>query len=309
MTQFVVLLLASLAQAQTPTPAAPTASRPPVRTIISIYDLKSRSARVLYEADQHYEAPNWSPDGRYLLINGGGKLYRLPLAGGPPEPVDLGDLAAVNNDHGISPDGRHYAISARGPQGGSEVYVTNAQGGERRRLSTKAPSYFHGWSPDGQWLAFTSKRDADYNLYRVAVTGGPEQQLTADPGYDDGPDYSPDGKWIYFNSERAEGWDLYRIPATGAGPGDQLTERLTRDAYEDWFPHPSPNGKQIVFISFEKGTKGHPANQHVVLRMMPASGKGKPKIIHRLFGGQGTMNVNSWSPDSRKFAFVSYQLK
>lgn len=303
----VLLLLVAPVWSQTLTP--PTPARPPVRSIISIYDTKSRSVRVLYEADQHYEAPNWSPDGRYLLINGGGKLYRLPLAGGSPQPVDLGDLAAVNNDHGISPDGKHYAISARGPEGGSEVYVTNSQGGERRRLSTKAPSYFHGWSPDGQWLAFTSKREADYNLYRVAVTGGPEQQLTADPGYDDGPDYSPDGKWIYFNSERAEGWDLYRIPATGAGPGDKLTERLTRDAYEDWFPHLSPNGKQIVFISFEKGTKGHPSNQNVVLRMMPANGKGEPQIIQRLFGGQGTMNVNSWAPDSRKFAFVSYQLK
>ncbi len=298
-------LLASFAVSQQP-PAPP---RPPVRSIISIFDVKSRAVRVLHEADQHFEAPNWSPDGKYLLINGGGKLYRLPLAGGAPMAVDLGDLAAVNNDHGISPDGKHYAISARGPQGSSEVFVSNAQGGERRRLSTKAPSYFHGWSPDGQWLAFTSKREADYNLYRVPLGGGPEEQLTADPGYDDGPDYSPDGKWIYFNSERADGWDLYRIPATGAGPGDKLTQRLTSDAYEDWFPHPSPNGKQIVFISFEKGTKGHPANQNVVLRMMPANGKAKPVIIHRLFGGQGTMNVNSWAPDSRQFAFVSYQLK
>lgn len=305
MRYFAFFLLASLALGQQTAPV----SRPPVRSIISIYDVKSRSVRVLYEADQHFEAPNWSPDGKYLLINGGGKLYRLPLAGGAPEAVDLGELAGVNNDHGISPDGKRYAISARGPLGSSEVFVSNAQGGERRRLTTKAPSYFHGWSPDGQWLAYTAKRDQDFNLYRVPLAGGPEEQLTADPGYDDGPDYSPDGQWIYFNSERADGWDLYRIPATGAGPGDKLTERLTSDAYEDWFPHPSPNGKQIVFISFEKGTKGHPANQNVVLRMMPAKGPAKPVIIHRLFGGQGTMNVNSWAPDSRQFAFVSYQLK
>ncbi len=103
---------------------------------------------------------------------------------------------------------------------------------------------------------------------------------------------------------------LAHSPA-GGGPDDKNAEQITKDEFEDWFPHISPDGKKMVLISFEKGTQGHPANQNVMLRMMPVS-HGKPdaskiKVIARLFGGQGTMNVNSWSPDSRYFAYVSYE--
>jgi Tol biopolymer transport system component len=186
------------------------------------------------------------------------------------------------------------------------------------------PSYFHGWSPDAKWLAFVGERNNNFDIYRIPVTGGQEERLTTDPGFDDGPDYSVDGKWIYINSNRAGGWDIWRFPADGARPGDSKAERITNDAQEDWFPHPSPDGKWIAFLSFPPGTPGHDTKTSVHLRMMPATQPPVPaasaassaiedwsdsiQILTEFFGGQGTINVNSWSPDSRKFAFVSYRL-
>jgi Tol biopolymer transport system component len=157
-------------------------------------------------------------------------------------------------------------------------------------------------------LAYCADREKNFDIYDIPVEGGEERRLTVHPGYDDGPDYSPDGKWIYFNSDRSGSWDVWRIPASGAGPDDRLAERITSDDLEDWFPHPSPDGRWIVFLSFEKGTKGHPPDKNVVLRLMPANG-GAPREIGKFFGGQGTINVNSWSPDSRRFAYVSYSPK
>jgi TolB protein len=180
-----------------------------------------------------------------------------------------------------------------------------------RQVTELIPSYYHGWSPDGRTLAYCAKRGDNFDLYAIPVSGGPEKRLTEHAGYDDGPDYSPDGKWIYFNSDRSGSWDIWRIPADGAGSGDARAERVTQDDFEDWFPHPSPDGRWMVFISFPKGTKGHPADKDVVLRRMPMPGNTLTAApiteVVRLFGGQGTMNVNSWSPDSRRFAYVSYE--
>ena len=285
------------------------------QSIISVYDLRTSAVEVLYKTNQHFEAPNWSPDGKYLLINADGGLWRLELDKKPaadPAKIDLGTLTGCNNDHGISRDGKFFAISARGKGAkASQVYVSNADGSNVRLITPLAPSYFHGWSPDGKWLAFVGQRDNNFDLYWVSPAGGADERLTSHAGYDDGPDYSPDGKWIYFNSDRSGSWDIWRMPAKGAGKDDKNAQQLTKDEYEDWFPHPSPDGKWLVFLSFTKGVKGHPGGQDVVLRMMPMPGaKLKPaeiKVILKLFGGQGTMNVNSWAPDSKRFAFVSYK--
>ena len=179
-------------------------------------------------------------------------------------------------------------------------------------MTPPAPSYFHGWSPDGKFLAFVGQREGKFELYRVPVEGGAEQRLTSKGGYDDGPEYSPDGKWIYFNSNRSGGWDIWRMPPEGAGAGDAKAERVTSDEWEDWFPHFSPNGKLMLVFSFPKGTENHNDKMAgVVLRLMPAPGKklkpAKLETIVTFFGGQGTINVNSWSPDSKKFAYVVYE--
>lgn len=295
-------------------PLPQTSARPRVRSKLSIYNLQDNSIQVLYSADKLFEAPNWSPDGKYFLINSGGNLYRVTLDanGAEPERIDLGGITGCNNDHGISPDGNSIALSARSGSPGSQVYLANADGSGLRLMTPAWPSYYHGWSPDGKWLAYTAQRDGNFDVYRVPMTGGVEQRLTSHPGLDDGPDYSPDGRWIYVNSDRTGNFDIWRFPADGAGPGDGKAEQVTSDEWEDWFPHPSPDGRWMVFVSFEKGTRGHPANRNVQLRMMPLPGatpqRASIRVLTKLFGGQGTINVNSWSPDSKRFAFVSYEL-
>ncbi|HWQ33081.1 MAG TPA: transporter [Blastocatellia bacterium] len=274
---------------------------------VNIITVDGKTRRTIYTTDRLFEAPNWSPDGRSMILNSAGKLWRLPGEGGSPQLIPTGDVDRINNDHGISPDGKWLAISA------GQIFVLQFEGGTPRQVTTQTPSYYHGWSPDGKTLVYCAQRNENFDLYSIPVAGGEEKRLTYSLAYDDGPDYSPDGKWIYFNSDRSGSWDIWRIPADGAGEHDERAERITSDDYEDWFPHPSPDGKWIVFLSFQKGTKGHPPNQNVVLRLMRAPGAkaGRPKITElvKLFGGQGTINVNSWAPDSRQIAYVSYSLK
>jgi Tol biopolymer transport system component len=281
-------------------------TRPEVRSFISTIDIGSGREHVVWSGERHFEAPNWSPDGMYLLVNSSGRLWKLPVSGGEPVEVNTGSVNRVNNDHGISPDGKTFVISA------GHMYTLPASGGSPKQITRQTPSYYHGWSPDGRTLAYCARRNDNFDVYTIPVDGGEEKRLTMHPGYDDGPDYSPNGQWIYFNSDRSGSWDIWRIPASGAGPEDARAERITSDDEEDWFPHPSPDGQWMVWISFDKGTKGHPANQHVRLKLAPAQ-EGKPivsrvKVVKELFGGQGTINVNSWAPDSRRFAYVRYEL-
>jgi TolB protein len=290
----VLLLLGALCFAQ----------RGPGESHIAVISIDGTGRQVIYSASKLFEAPNWSPDGSYLLLNSEGRLWKIAVNGGGPELVDTGPVDRVNNDHGISPDGKWFVISA------GHMYLLPATGGNPRQITEHSPSYYHGWSPDGRRLAFCARRDGNFDIYDIPVEGGPERRLTVHPGYDDGPDYSPDGRWIYFNSNRSGSWDIWRMPADGAGEADARAERITNDEWEDWFPHPSPDGRWIVFLSYQKGTEGHPPNRNVLLRRMPVI-DGMPRAgriaeVTGLFGGQGTINVNSWAPDSRRFAFVSY---
>ncbi|MBA3439262.1 MAG: TolB family protein [Pyrinomonadaceae bacterium] len=292
-----------------------SSARLKVQSHVTIFDIKSRKKQVLYTSPRLFEAPNWSPDGKHLVLNSEGKLWRLSVTGGEPEIIPMGSIKAVNNDHGISPDGRELVVSANG----GPIFIMPFSGGEPRRVTEQSPSYYHGWSPDGKNLAYVAKDGGEthYDIFGVSVEGGTPKRLTTNRSHEDGPDYSPDGRWIYFNSDRAGGpgyGDIWRIPA-GEG-GDAKAEQITNDDYVDWFPHPSPDGKWLVFLSYQKGTEGHPANKDVVLRMMPLPGaesgskpdNGKIVELIKLFGGQGTINVTSWSPDSRRFAYVSYSV-
>lgn len=279
-----------------------------LESFIEVYDLDTGRSRTVLAAEAHYEAPNWTPDGRHLIFNAGGQLYRVAAEGGMPERIDTGGLARLNNDHGVSPDGRLLAVTDDGTAAGgagTHIYTLPVEGGTPTRVTQHAPSYWHGWSPDGATLAYCARRDGNYDLYTIPAEGGPETRLTSDPGHEDGPDYSPDGRWIYYNADRAGNFDIWRIPAGGGEP-----EQVTSDAYEDWFPHPSPDGRSVVFLSYEPGTEGHPAGRNVRLRLLDVEGDepGAPRDLVELFGGQGTINVPSWAPGGRQFAYVRYRL-
>jgi Tol biopolymer transport system component len=270
---------------------------------LEIVAAESGERRLVYRARDPFQAPNWTPDGTTLIVNQRSRMYTLPAAGGELKHLDTGAAVGCNNDHGLSPDGQWLAISSGHEKKDSLIYIVPARGGAPRLVTPHGPSYWHGWSPDGKTLAYCGKRGENYDVYTIPAEGGEEKRLTDAEGLDDGPEYTPDGKSIYFHSERTGLMKIWRMNADGT---KQVP--VTTDAdYADWFPHPSPDGRLLVFMSYDKSVKGHPADKDVVLRIMPLAG-GKPKVLATLFGGQGTINSPSWSSDSKSIAFVSYRL-
>ena len=271
-----------------------------MRSDIAIFDLERGEARSLLALDAHVEAPNWTPDGTALVVNGDGRLHRVPLDAPALHRIDTGLAVDCNNDHGLSPDGERLAISDSTEDGASAIYTLPAGGGTPVRVTARTPSYWHGWSPDGRRLAFVGERGAGYQVFTIAVEGGEERQLTRDFDHCDGPDYAPDGAWLWFNGERDGAVDLWRVRPDGTA-----LKRMTEDEAVNWFPHPSPDGRHVLYLAYPPGTEGHPAGRDVELRLMPAGG-GPPRSLLALHGGQGTINVPCWAPDGRRFAFVRY---
>jgi Tol biopolymer transport system component len=272
-----------------------------MRSSIEIYDLKSRMSRVVWQTETLFEAPNWAPDGKSLVLNNDGRMVRLALDGKPePQVIDTGFAIQCNNDHGISPDGKWMAISDKVEFGKSAIYVLPAEGGVPRLVTKSLPSYWHGWSPDGATLTFCGIRNDVFDIYTIGIDGGEETRLTHGEGRNDGPDYSADGQWIYFNSSRSGRMQIWRVPAGGG-----TAERITDSEFGDWFPHPSPDGRKVVFVSYDGDVFDHPRDLDVRVRLMDPDGQ-NVETLFELFGGQGTMNSPNWAPDGSAFAYIRY---
>ena len=270
---------------------------------LEILDLASGNATIVHQYTGSFQAPNWTHDGKALIYAQEGRLYRFDLASSTATPINTGFATRNNNDHVLSFDGRTIGISNHAPEdsGASIVYTVPTVGGTPKRVTARGPSYLHGWSPDGRWLVYTGQRENEFDIYKIPVGGGNEIRLTSTPGLDDGPEYTPDGRYIYFNSVRSGRMQIWRMRPDGSAQ-----EQITNDGLNNWFPHISPDGKWIVFISFspEVPPDDHPFYKHVTIRLMPIGG-GAPRVIAYLYGGQGTINVPSWSPDGKRLAFVS----
>lgn len=276
-------------------------------SILETLDVHTRVRTILKEFDHVIEAPNWTQDGKHLVYNSQGRINTYELATGEIKQIDTGFATDCNNDHVLSPDNSQLAVSHFTNEDAiSRIYILPLKGGTPALVTEKGPSYLHGWSPDGKRLAYCAERGGQYDIYTIAVDGGPETQLTDLPGLDDGPEYSPDGKYIWFNSARTGLMQVWRMETDGSNPTHMVNEEVNC-----WFPHVSPDGKLVVYIAYGKNDVNagdHPANKNVELRLVPAGG-GESKTIVELFGGQGTINVNSWAPDNRTIAFASYRLK
>ena len=276
-------------------------------SILETVDIHTGVRTVLKEFDYVIEAPNWTQDGEFLVYNSQGKIYTYELKTGTINEIDSGFATDCNNDHVLSPDNTQLAVSHfTNDDATSRIYILPLAGGKPTLVTDMGPSYLHGWSPDGKRLAYCAERGGQYDIYTISVDGGAETQLTDEPGLDDGPEYSPDGKHIWFNSTRTGLMQIWRMETDGSNPAHMVKE----DA-NCWFPHVSPDGNLVAYIAYDKNdveAGDHPPNKNVELRLVPAEG-GASKTIVKLFGGQGTMNVNSWSPDNRTLAFVSYRLK
>jgi len=286
-----------------------------VESTLEVMDVGGiQSRRVVRQFDGKIEAPNWTKDGASLLYNADGRLWRIAVDGkSDPVMVNTGPLTHLNNDHGISPKGDAVLVSDQSePDNLSRVSLLPIAGSAKPKSIVSDPAarfYWHGWSPDGRTIAYVrvGANDDSYDIYSVDLATLKRRPLIVGPGVDDGPEYSPDGRWLYFNSTRSGAMQIWRAHADGSAP-----EQVTHDPnLRDWFPHLSPDGKWIVFISFglDVALGDHPPNRSdVALRIMPADGSAPPVVLTRLFGGQGTINVPSWSPDSKEIAFVSYRL-
>jgi len=272
-------------------------------SLLEVMDVASGQREILASAPGSWQAPNWTPDGKKLIYNADGKLYNFMLSTKVSSVLNTDFATNNNNDHVLTFDGKQIGISNAPSEtkGQSVVYSVPVGGGVPKKITLNSPSYFHGWSPDSKFMLFTGQRNGDFDIYRISKDGGEEEQLTSAKGLDDGSEYSPDGKYIYFCSTRTGKMQVWRMD-----PNGKNQTQLTFDELNNWFPHVSPDNKWLAFITFPKeiAADQHPFYQRVYLRMMPVGG-GPVKVIGYLYGGQGSMNVPSWSPDSKKIAFVS----
>ena len=278
---------------------------------IQTVDIETGKIDTVLIAKGDFEAPNWHPD-NYLVMNFRGKMYKLDLATKTLSVINTGSLDHLMDDHGISPDGKFLALTDFDSSGHTlqsykfNIYTMPATGGEPKKISSEALSFWHGWSPDGKTIAYCGGANfSNLDVYTIPAEGGTPKRLTETEGLDDGPDYSYDGKYIYFHSYRTQHMQIWRMNADGSQP-----EQMTFDENSNWFPHPSPNNKWIAYIAYTTDEKqNHPFGKNVKLRLMDIKTKAIKDITPVFFGGAGTINTPSWSPDSRKVAFVSYSVK
>lgn len=261
-----------------------------------------RRAMVVATGPERMEAPNWSRDGKTLIFNRDGKIWRIPAEGGEASVVNTGEATKCTGSHGLSPDGKLLAISCSMPgKPETRVYIVPAEGGEPKVLTETAWSYFHSWAPDGKTIAFTRPDfKGGGNILTIPVEGGAEKALTTGSGTSDDPDYSADGQWIYFNSDRGGSMQIWKMKPDGSG-----AEQVTHDEFPNWTPHPSPDGKSVLILSYAKGVTGHPTNKDIAFRILNVA-DGKIRVLVNVVGGSGSDNVPNWAPDAKHFAFVSY---
>jgi len=305
MKKYIVLI--SLLSVQLALSQAPVTGK--IKSNIEVMDVRSGKRQVILTAGFLLESPNWSRDGKYFIINSKGLLEKISLKGESLGVVDTEFANRCNNAHGISYDGKSIFFSYNDVRAGinnnSRIFKVPIEGGTPLLLTEKAPSFWHSVSRSGKNILYSAQRNGEWDIYKLPTAGGDEIRLTSTTGLDEGPEYGHDSKFIYFNSNRTGRMQIFRMKPDGT---DQ--ERLTDDEFDNWFAHPSPDGKWLVYMSYLEDQKGkHPIGKEVKLRLLNLKTKQVKDLTETFVGGQGTLNVPCWSPDGKKIIFVTYKVE
>ncbi len=286
-------------------------SRRTTVSYLNVYDTVTGQVKTLKRFDRVIEAPNWLKKSDTILFNSDGHIYAYDLGAGSERMLDTGVCDQCNNDHVVSPDETQIGVSHNDCADGyaSRIYTVSMKGGEAKLVMPDSPSYLHDWSPDGKELVYCAFREIagkqETDVYSMPAAGGEEKRLTGG-GFNDGPEYSPDGRYIWYNSTKSGLMQIWRMERDGGGQ-----TQITKNQRNNWFGHISPDGGKVVYLSYgpdQLEPQEHLPNMPVELWLMDSDGGNQQRILS-LFGGQGSLNVNSWAGDSRRFAFVSYEVK
>lgn len=296
----VAFLVSKLTIGQSPSPK--------ITSNLEVLDIKNGKRQVILTGNWLMEAPNWSPDGKFLILNRKGVLEKMSIEGESLGVIDTDFANRCTSAHGISYDGKTVFFSHNDTRAGltnnSRIFKVPIEGGKPTLLTPNAPSFWHGVSRSGKHILYAGLRNGNWDIYKIPTAGGEEIRLTNDAALDDAPEYSHDSKFIYFNAYRTGRVQLYRMKPDGTAE-----EQLTDDEFDNWYPHPSPDGRWIVFMSYLEDQKGkHPLGKEVKLRLMNLKTNQIKDLTETFVGGQGTLSVPCWSPDSKRLVFVTYKL-